>query len=186
MGTGKMKKMSRQQQKAVGASMNEAAGKMLSPLGFGTAGLFGSMGGNQMINSLTNANAMAAQQAAMSQAQNTMGGGGMNDYSQPIMTGNLDPMTQQIGMGMFGGMNARQRAVAGSGLMMGSPLDSHTDAHMKKQANRKAKQTGGDAQEIYYEMKSDQMEKDKKKEDLDEEKSKRDESMSRDAQGETN
>jgi hypothetical protein len=31
MGTGKMKKMSRQQQKAVGASMNEAAGKMLSP-----------------------------------------------------------------------------------------------------------------------------------------------------------
>jgi len=40
MGTGKMKKMSRQQQKAVGASMNEAAGKMLSPLGFGTAGLF--------------------------------------------------------------------------------------------------------------------------------------------------
>jgi len=186
MGTGKMKKMSRQQQKAVGASMNEAAGKMLSPLGFGTAGLFGSMGGNQMINSLTNANAMAAQQAAMSQAQNTMGGGGMNDYSQPIMTGNLDPMTQQIGLGMFGGMNARQRAVAGSGLMMGSPLDSHTDAHMKKQANRKAKQTGGDAQEIYYEMKSDQMEKDKKKGDLDEEKSKRDESMSRDAQGETN
>jgi len=185
MGTGKMKKMSRQQQKAVGASMNEAAGKMLSPLGFGTAGLFGSMGGNQMINSLTNANAMAAQQAAQ-QARNTMVGGGMNDYSQPIMTGNLDPMTQQIGLGMFGGMNARQRAVAGSGLMMGSALDSHTDAHMKKQANRKAKQTGGDAQEIYYEMKSDQMEKDKKKGDPDEEKSKRDESMSRDAQGETN
>ena len=186
MGTGKMKKMSRQQQKAVGASMNEAAGKMLSPLGFGTAGLFGSMGGNQMINSLTNANAMAAQQAAMSQAQNTIGGGGMNDYSQPIMTGSLDPMTQQIGMGMFGGMNARQRAVAGSGLMMGSPLDSHTDAHIKKQANRKAKQTGGDAQEIYYEMKSDQMEKEKKKGDPDEEKSKRDESMSRGAQGELN
>jgi len=186
MGTGKMKKMSRQQQKAVGASMNEAAGKMLSPLGFGTAGLFGSMGGNQMINSLTNANAMAAAQQAASQAQNTMGGGGMNDYSQPIMTGSLDPMTQQIGLGMFGGMNARQRAVAGSGLMMGSPLDSHTDAHMKKQANRKAKQTGGDAQEIYYEMKSDQMEKEKKKGDPDEEKAKRDESMSRGAQGELN
>ena len=177
MGTGKMKKMSRQQQKAVGASMNEAAGKMLSPVT-----MFGSMGGNQMINSLTNANAMAVAQ----QAQNTMGGGGMNDYSQPIMTGNLDPMTQQIGLGMFGGMNARQRAVAGSGLMMGSPLDTHTDAHMKKQANRKAKQTGGDAQEIYYEMKSDQMEKEKKKGDPDEEKAKRDESMSRGAQGETN
>jgi len=182
--------VSDEQRKAVHASKADGGkgnpNKMLSPLGFGTAGLFGSMGGNQMINSLTNANAMAAQQAAMSQAQNTMGGGGMNDYSQPIMTGNLDPMTQQIGMGMFGGMNARQRAVAGSGLMMGSPLDSHTDAHMKKQANRKAKQTGGDAQEIYYEMKSDQMEKDKKKGDPDEEKSKRDESMSRDAQGETN
>ena len=152
-----------------------------NPLKFGTAGLFGSMGGNQMINSLTNANAMAAAQ----QARNTMGGG-MNDYSQPIMTGSLDPMTQQIGLGMFGGAGARQRAIAGSGLMMGSPLDSHTDAHMKKQANRKAKQTGGDAQEIYYEMKSDQMEKEKKKGDPDEEKAKRDESMSRAAQGEIN
>jgi len=178
------------QRKAVHASKADGGkgnpNKMLTPLKFGTAGLFGSMGGNQMINSLTNANAMAAQQAAMSQAQNTMGGGGMNDYSQPIMTGNLDPMTQQIGLGMFGGMNARQRAIAGSGLMMGSPLDSHTDAHMKKQANRKAKQTGGDAQEIYYEMKSDQMEKEKKKGDPDEEKAKRDESMSRGAQGELN
>ena len=178
------------QRKAVHASKADGGkgnpNKMLTPLKFGTAGLFGSMGGNQMINSLTNANAIAAQQAAMSQAQNAMGGGGMNDYSQPIMTGNLDPMTQQIGLGMFGGMNARQRAVAGSGLMMGSPLDSHTDAHMKKQANRKAKQTGGDAQEIYYEMKSDQMEKEKKKGDPDEEKAKRDESMSRGAQGELN
>ena len=182
--------VSYEQQKAVHASKADGGkgnpNKMLTPLKFGTAGLFGSMGGNQMINSLTNANAIAAQQAAMSQAQNAMGGGGMNDYSQPIMTGNLDPMTQQIGLGMFGGMNARQRAVAGSGLMMGSPLDSHTDAHMKKQANRKAKQTGGDAQEIYYEMKSDQMEKEKKKEDPDEEKAKRDESMSRGAQGELN
>ena len=178
------------QRKAVHASKADGGkgnpNKMLTPLKFGTAGLFGSMGGNQMINSLTNANAMAAQPAAMSQAQNAMGGGGMNNYSQPIMTGNLDPMTQQIGLGMFGGMNARQRAVAGSGLMMGSPLDSHTDAHMKKQANRKAKQTGGDAQEIYYEMKSDQMEKEKKKGDPDEEKAKRDESMSRGAQGELN
>ena len=185
MGTGKMKKMSRQQQKAVGASMNEAAGKMLTPLKFGTAGLFGSMGGNQMINSLTNANAIAAaqqaaQQAAASQAQNTMGGGGMNDYSQPIMTGSLDPMTQQIGLGMFGGINARQRALAGSGLM------KHTDQHLKRQAKKKADETGGDEQEIYYEMKSDQMEKEKKKGDPDEEKAKRDESMSRGAQGELN
>ena len=169
------------QRKAVHASKADGGkgnpNKMLSPVT-----MFGSMGGNQMINSLTNANAMAVAQ----QAQNTMGVGGMNDYGQPIMTGGLDPMTQQIGLGMFGGAGARQRAVAGSGLMMGSPLDSHTDAHMKKQANRKAKQTGGDAQEIYYEMKSDQMEKEKKKGDPDEEKAKRDESMSRGAQGETN
>ncbi|OUU70617.1 MAG: hypothetical protein CBC27_08430 [Opitutia bacterium TMED67] len=156
-----------------------------SALKFGTAGLFGSMGGNQMINSLTNANALAAQQAAAQQAAasratNTMGGGGMNDYSQPIMTGNLDPMTQQIGLGMFGGINARQRALAGSGLM------KHTDQHLKRQAKKKADETGGDEQEIYYEMKSDQMEKEKKKGDPDEEKAKRDESMSRGAQGEIN
>ena len=83
-----------------------------------------------MINSLTNANALAAQQAAAQQAAasratNTMGGGGMNDYSQPIMTGSLDPMTQQIGLGMFGGINARQRALAGSGLMMDVPIEKN-------------------------------------------------------------
>ena len=55
------------QRKAVHASKADGGkgnpNKMLTPLKFGTAGLFGSMGGNQMINSLTNANAMAAQQA---------------------------------------------------------------------------------------------------------------------------
>mgnify|MGYP000383068934 CR=1 FL=1 len=57
---------------------------------------------------------------------------------------------------------------------------------MKKQAEKRAEQTGGDAQEIYEERKSDQIEKEKKKGDPDEEKSKRDESMSRGAQGELN
>jgi len=150
-----------------------------SALKFGLSGIFGSMSQNPSINALTNANAMAARQAA-ARARNTMGGGGMNDYSQPIMTGSLDPMTQQIGLGMFGSANARQRALAGSGLM------KHTDQHLKRQAKKKADETGGDEQDIYYEMKSDQMEKEKKKGDPDEEKAKRDESMSRGAQGEIN
>ena len=115
MGTGKMKKMSRQQQKAVGASMSEAAGKMLSPVK-----MFGSMGGNPMINSLTNANAMAAQQPVMNTAM-----GGVRDMSQQVMTGSFDPMTQQVGMGIFGDQNARQRAIMGSGLM------KHADSEEK-------------------------------------------------------
>jgi len=45
-----------------------------------------------------------------------------------------------------------------------SALHAHTDEHMRKQAERKAKKTQGDAQDIYYEMKSDKMEKEKKKE----------------------
>ena len=46
-----------------------------------------------------------------------------------------------------------------------SALHAHTDEHMRKQAERKAKRTQGDAQDIYYEMKSDKMEKEKKKEE---------------------
>ena len=46
-----------------------------------------------------------------------------------------------------------------------SSLHAHTDEHMRKQAERKAKRTQGDAQDIYYEMKSDKMEKEKKKEE---------------------
>ena len=44
-----------------------------------------------------------------------------------------------------------------------SPAKMHTDKHMRRQAEKKAKKTKGDAQDIYYEMKSDKMEKEKKK-----------------------
>jgi hypothetical protein len=38
--------------------------------------------------------------------------------SQQVMTGSFDPLTQQVGMGIFGDQNARNMAVRGSGLMM--------------------------------------------------------------------
>ena len=44
-----------------------------------------------------------------------------------------------------------------------SPVYRHTDKHMKRQAKRKARKSKGDAQDIYYEMKSDKMEEEKKK-----------------------
>jgi len=44
-----------------------------------------------------------------------------------------------------------------------SPAKMHTDKHMRRQAEKKARKTKGDAQDIYYEMKSDKMEKEKKK-----------------------
>ena len=44
-----------------------------------------------------------------------------------------------------------------------SPAKMHTDKHMRRQAEKKARKTQGDAQDIYYEMKSDKMEKEKKK-----------------------
>ena len=44
-----------------------------------------------------------------------------------------------------------------------SPANRHTDKHMRRQAERQARKTKGDAQDIYYEMKSDKMEAEKKK-----------------------
>jgi len=85
-------------------------------LRFNAANMFGAMGKNPSINALTNANAMASQQPFV--------GGSMiakPDMSQQIMTGSFDPLTQQIGMGIFGDQNARNMAVRGSGLMM-SPM----------------------------------------------------------------
>ena len=89
-------------------------------------GVFGSMGQNPNINALTNANAMAAaQQRAASRAQNIQPLGSGTSYrpdvSQQVMTGSFDPMTQQVGMGIFGDQNARNMAVMGSGIMM-SPM----------------------------------------------------------------
>ena len=44
-----------------------------------------------------------------------------------------------------------------------SPAYRHSDKHMKREAKRKARKGQGDAQDIYYEIKSDKMEEEKKK-----------------------
>ena len=89
------------------------------PLNFGVSGIFGRMGQNPSINALTNANALAQQQLAQQNIQ-PLGSGTTYrpDMSQQIMTGSFDPLTQQVGMGIFGDQNARNMAVRGSGLMM--------------------------------------------------------------------
>ena len=88
------------------------------PLNFGVSGIFGRMGQNPSINALTNANALAQQQMAQQNIQ-PLGSGTTYkpDMSQQIMTGSFDPLTQQIGMGIFGDQNARNMAVMGSGIM---------------------------------------------------------------------
>ena len=123
------------------------------PLNFGVSGIFGRMGQNPSINSLTNANAIASQQPAMGNSMMAK-----PDMSQQIMTGSFDPLTQQIGMGIFGDQNARNMAVRGSGIMM------HDDVQAKIQAKKaeieKAKSEEGDP-DIVYELKSDLMDLEK-------------------------
>ena len=149
MGTGKMKKMSRQQQKAVGASMNEAAGKMLTPLEFGAGGasiagiptgMFGSLGANPSINSLTNANAMAAQEAAARQinqgaqaAVQPMGSGIVFDNVEDntFARGRFNPSAQNVAMSMFGDLAGRSRSVLG-GQGMGNPFMMHDEEKIKR------------------------------------------------------
>ena len=82
------------------------------PLNFGVSGIFGRMGQNPSINALTNANAIASRKLAMGNSMMAK-----PDMSQQIMTGSFDPMTQQVGMGIFGDQNARNMAVMGSGIM---------------------------------------------------------------------
>ncbi len=76
--------------------------------------LFGALGGNPSINALTNANAMAAQQAAAGQANLAMqaaaqpqGSGTIMDASMPT----FDPAAQAAGMGIFGAKGARNRSL---------------------------------------------------------------------------
>ena len=107
MGTGKLKAAKDSVRKAAFASINEAAGKMVSPVS-----MFGSMGANPNINFLTNANALSQQQVAQKNIQ-PLGVG-----STQVMTGGFDPLAQQVSMGIFGDQNARSMAVRGSGLMM--------------------------------------------------------------------
>jgi hypothetical protein len=94
-----------------------------NPLKFGVSGIFGRMGQNPSINALTNANALAQQQLAQQNIQ-PLGSGTTYkpDMSQQVMTGSFDPLTQQVGMGIFGDQNARNMAVMGSGIMMNTPM----------------------------------------------------------------
>jgi|TARA_A100001011_G_C14290875_1_gene836138 hypothetical protein len=92
-----------------------------SALKFGTAGLFGRMGNNPGINSLTNANALAAQQAtagqanlAMQAAAQPVGSGMVMDASMPT----FDPSAQMAGMGIFGAKDARNRSLYPSAIML--------------------------------------------------------------------
>ena len=87
-------------------------------LNFNATNIFGRMGKNPSINALTNANALAQQQMAQQNIQ-PLGSNTMYrpDMSQQVMTGSFDPMTQQVGMGIFGDQNARNMAVMGSGIM---------------------------------------------------------------------
>ena len=123
------------------------------PLNFGVSGIFGRMGQNPSINALTNANAIASQQPMMANSRMAR-----PDMSQQVMTGSFDPLTQQVGMGIFGDQNARNMAVRGSGIMM------HDDVQAKIQAKKaeieKAKAKGGDP-DIVYELQSDLMDLEK-------------------------
>ena len=121
------------QRKAVHASKADGGkgnpNKMVSPLGFGAGGasvaglptsLFGALGGNPSINALTNANAMAAQQAAAGQANLAMqtaaqpeGSGTIMDASMPT----FDPAAQMAGMGIFGARGGRNRSLFSSAIM---------------------------------------------------------------------
>ena len=160
------------QRKAVHASKADGGkgnpNKMVSPLDFSAIGaigrgIFGRMGQNPSINALTNANAMAAaQQRAASRVQNTQPLGSGRSYrpdlSQQVMTGGFDPMTQQVGMGIFGDQNARNMAVMGSGIMMHD--DVQTKIQAKKEEIKKAKAEGGDP-DIVFELQSDLMDLEK-------------------------
>ena len=136
-----------------------------SPVKFGaigggiSSGMFGSMGQNPSINALTNANALAQQQMAQQQMQ-PLGSGTTyrQDMSQQVMTGSFDPLTQQVGMGIFGDQNARNMAVRGSGIMMHD--DVQTKIQAKKAEIEKAKSEKGDP-DIVYELKSDLMDLEK-------------------------
>ena len=83
--------------------------------------LFGALGGNPSINALTNANAMAAQQAAASQvnagaqaAAQPVGSGMIGDISQNVMNASMptfDPSAQAVGMVIFGARGSRNRSL---------------------------------------------------------------------------
>eukprot|EP01047_Picozoa_sp_COSAG01_P038702 COSAG01_NODE_3156_length_6491_cov_6.035513_6_plen_162_part_00 len=98
------------------------------PLNFGAlmtpSSMFGSMGNNQMINSLSNANAIAAAQAQQAASSMQPQGSGVTDMSnvngltsvanQQIKTppSIFNPSSQATAMGMFGGSGLMKKEPA--------------------------------------------------------------------------
>ena len=108
-----------------------------SPINFGAIGaignMFGTLGNNQMINSLTNANTMAAQQAAAQQVNAGAQVGAQPTGSGMIMDPSLstfNPAVQNIGMGIFGTKEARNRS------LFPTPVMKHADEKVSKIKNR--------------------------------------------------
>ena len=155
-----------------------------SAIKFGVSGLFGMMGNNPSINALTNANAMAAQQAAATQInRNTMnaaqpigsGASGMvanNDLSQMVMDASMptfDPSAQMMGMGMFGARPGRNRSLYPSALMAHDEdkikrLEAEIADIMENGEDSKFVNEGEDPQDARLRRKSDIMDEKKKHE----------------------
>ena len=103
-------------------------------------GMFGSLGANPSINSLTNANAMAAQEAAARQinqgaqaAVQPMGSGIVFDNVEDntFARGRFNPSAQNVAMGMFGDIAGRSRSLLG-GQGMGNPFMMHDEEKIKR------------------------------------------------------
>jgi len=89
------------------------------------------------------------------------------DMSQQVMTGSFDPLTQQIGMGIFGDQNARNMAVRGSGIMMHDEekikrLEAEISDIQANGENSKFVNEGEDYQEAITDRQSDILEEKKK------------------------
>ena len=182
------------QRRAVHASKADGGkgnpNKMVSPLGFGAggasiagipSGMFGSLGANPSINSLTNANAMAAQEAAARQinrgaqaAVQPMGSGIVFDNVEDntFARGRFNPSAQNVAMGMFGDIAGRSRSLLG-GQGMGNPFMMHDEEKIKRleaeisdiQANgenSKFVNEGEDPQDAAFRRQSDIMDEKKK------------------------
>jgi hypothetical protein len=155
------------------------------PLNFGAlmtpSSMFGSMGNNQMINSLSNANAIAAAQAQQAASSMQPQGSGITDMSnvngltgvanQQIKTppSIFNPNSQAAAMGMFGGSGLMKKEPAMDPCSPEFDYEVATDAGMTaKQIKEARKNCKGSSSET------------------EESSAKRDFSMSRGSQGEKN
>ena len=153
------------------------------PLNFGAlmtpSSMFGSMGNNQMINSLSNANAIAAAQAQQAASSMQPQGSGVTDMSNVNGVANqqvktppsiFNPSSQAAAMGMFGGsgLMKKEKEPAMDPCSEEFDYDVAIDSGMTTKQIREARKKCKDNSET------------------EESSAKRDESMSRSAQGENN